>query len=91
MSRIRKYQYTATGGERSIVLNDLVGRKLLRVRRDGISKKIRKGAIMTALADNEVFINSLGLLNLSNRIFFVATGQTANRLQPGEKVEVLYV
>lgn len=94
MSKIKVYRYTAHGGEKAITHNDLVGRTIIRVRRDGISKKrVSIMNISLGLKDNEYHypppIGSAGTI-LLNRITFAAVNQTTNKLQPGEKVEIMY-
>lgn len=94
MSRIKKYEHVAKGGEKVIQYSDLIGRKILRVRRDGVSKKIRQGGIIGNMSDKEVFIGISGLIGtVQLKDFGIITfaGLTSGmRLQKGEIIEVLY-
>lgn len=82
----KKYEYTARGGEYFISHSDLIGRQVLRVRRDGISKKIKAVPLIgfVTLTDKEVGIG------ISNVFFSNLAGSQGQKLKPGEIIEILY-
>ena len=94
MSRIKKYEYVAKGGEKTIQHSDFIGRTILRVRREGVSKKIRRTGLISLMSNKEVFIGisgSIGGIQFKDFGIITFAGLTAGlKLQKGEIIEVLY-
>ena len=94
---LKKYTYTANGGEKTLYDPDFFGRIPIRVRRDGISQRIvtTRGGLFSTIEEKTVLFSvpaiTSPVLSVAVKKFnYKLEFPNSNPLQAGEKIEFLY-